>query len=150
VATLDQAVEDVLDAIADALDAAAAETGGGLDEVLTVVRGDRSRPVPEMPALWVIPQAATYEQADFGDAEQWTLDVTIAALVKSDDPAEGAATARRLAARARSVALTVRHSQEWLTDATSRTFDAAVRRSTQNRALFWTDATIRVTFTVTE
>lgn len=149
-ATLDAMVEAVLDGIADALDAAIAETGGGLDEVATVVRGDRARPLPEMPALWVIPQAAVYEQSDFGDDEQWTLDVTIAALVKSDEPETGANTARRLAARARKVGLSIRHEIDGLVDVTSRTFDAAVRRSTQNRALFWTDATIRVTFTVTD
>jgi hypothetical protein len=149
-ATLDDMVESILDAVGDAIQAAADETGGGLDEVVSVVRGDRSRPMPDLPAVWIIPQPATYDQADFGDDEQWVMDVSIAALVKNDDPEIGARTAQRIAARARKVALTIRHEVAGLVDVTSRTFDPHARRSEQNRALSWTDATIRVTFTVTD
>lgn len=149
-ATLDEMVEDILDGIADALSAAAEETGGGLDEVAAVVRGDRARPMPELPALWVVAQSAMYEVSEYGDDETWSMDVALAALVKSDDAEEGARTARVLAARARKVALTIRHSIDGLIDVTSRTFDPQARRSEANRNLHWTDSTVRVTFTVTD
>jgi hypothetical protein len=147
--TLDTAVERILDAIRDAIVAASNETGGGLDEVASVVLGDRARPMPDLPAVWVIPQVAQYEQTEYGDSETWTLDVSIAALVSSDDPEEGAAKARTLAARARGAALTIRGSLDELVDVTSRTYDPHPRRSEENRNLHWTDATVRVTFEAT-
>jgi hypothetical protein len=150
VASLDVMVEGILDAIADALAAAAEETGGGLDAVRDVIVGDRQRALPNLPALWIVPQPATYEQADYGDAELWMLDVALAALVKNDDPETGARVARQLAARARQVAIEAAREVDDVVDAVSRTFDPHARRSERNNALHWTDATIRVTFVVSE
>lgn len=149
-ADLDVMVENILDAIADALSAAAEETGGGLDAVASIVRGDRARPMPELPAVWVVPQPAVCEGIDYGTDETWYVDVSIATLVKGDDPEEAARLSRELTARARRVALTIRHSLDGLVDVTSRSFDPHARSSETNTNLHWTDATVRVAFTVTD
>lgn len=151
-ATLDVAVEEILDDIVAVIEAAANETGGGLNEVQTVIRGAASRPLPVMPAVWVIAQSAQYEQTDYGNDENWTLDVTLAALVKSDDPAEGARTAQRVAARAKAAVLTIRHprTRDYIVDVTARSYDPNARRGQRDPSIFWTDATVRVSFTAND
>ena len=150
-AALEDVVESILDGIVAAITAASEETGGGLDEVRTVVRGDRARPMPTLPAVWVVPQPAQMALAEYGGEESWVMDVSIAALVKGDDPTEASLKAQRLAARARKAALDVGNEDiEGLLDIVSRTFDPHARRSEANRALHWTEATVRVSFTVDE
>lgn len=149
-ATLSDAVEDILDAIVAAITAASNETGGGLDEVVTVVRGDRARPMPALPAVWVLPQPAQADQAEYGDEESWVMRVSIAALVKATDPAEGGKAAQRVASRAAVVAKSIRSTVACVIDTRMDSFDPTARSSERNRNLFWTDATVRVTFTATD
>ena len=78
------------------------------------------------------------------------MPVSIAALVKADDPDTGGRLAQSITARARTAALGVRPVGVAVTDVRSDTFDATARSSERNRNLFWTDATILVTFTVDE
>ena len=146
--SLDQCVEDILDEIVAEIQL---ETGGGtLSEVQSVVRGDRARPMPKLPAVWVVPQAAQFRQDVFGSEEGWTMPVSIAALVKADDPDTGGRLAQSITARARTAALRARPAGIAVIDVRSDTFDPGARSSERNRNLFWTDATIRVTFTVDE
>lgn len=144
-ATLDSSIEAILSAIVETLET---EMGGGeLSDVLSVKRGDRARPMPDLPAVWVIPQRAQFRQDVFGSEEGWALPVSIAALVKSDNPDTGGRQAQSIAARARAVALAVRPAGVDVLDVLSESFDPTARSSERNRNLFWTDATIRVLFT---
>lgn len=147
---LDEAVAGVLDAIADVI--RTEMNGGTLDGVRSVIGGARARPMPPMPAIWIVPQPASYEQETFGDAEGWTMPVSVAALVKSEDPEAGARDCLRLAALARSAVLSARrlHLEGVVIDTVSDRFDAAARSSERNRNLFWADAVVRVHFIVDE
>jgi hypothetical protein len=146
---LAESTDAILDAMVDAV-RAETQPGGLLEGVKAVVNGDRERPMPKLPAIWVIPQLATFAQETFGDEETWSMLVSIAALVKSDDPATGSRLALEYSSRARRPVLAVRPASVAITDIRSETFDPAARSSEQNRNLFWTDATVRVVFTVLE
>lgn len=149
--TLDVSVEVILDAIVEAVEA---EVGGGtLSEVKSVVRGDRARPMPPLPSVWIVPQVATQDEATYGE-ETWTLPVSVSALVKGDSPAEAGRSSQRFTALARTAALGAEAAMEAagaeVTMIRSTTFDPTARSSERNRNLFWTEATVAVTFTVRE
>lgn len=101
---LDEAFEAVVDAITNML--TAATTGVGLlSDVKAIIRGDRARPRPATPAVWVFAEAANPAHQPTTIQESWTLPVVLAAIVKSEDPEEGYRLASSIAARARSVVL---------------------------------------------
>ena len=99
---LDQAYEAIMDAVANSLDAA---RSGLLDDVTAIIRGDRARPRPSTPSIWVFAETLTPSHAQTTIQESWTLPVVLAAIVKSDTPEAGYRKASSLAARARSVVL---------------------------------------------
>lgn len=147
---LEDAVENILDAMVDVLDDART-SDGDLSEVVAVVRGDRVRPLPKMPAIWLVPEPASVEGTSPGLAENWSMPVRIAALVKSDDPAAAGLACVRLAAKARRLVLGVRRlGLAYVNDVTSTAFDAAARHGTPNPNLFWADATVTVRFRIRE
>lgn len=145
---LDESVEDIIDAVVGAIRDEL--SGGELSDVQDVVRGDRARPMPKLPAVWVVPQPARFNQETYGDEETWSMPISIAALVKSDDPDTGGRLAQSISARARAAALPARPVNVDITDVRSETFDPTARSSERNRNLFWCEAVIRVTFTVDE
>lgn len=148
--SLSTALEAILDAIVAALQAATV-TGGTLEEVQAVVRGDRTRGLPARPSLWVVPDPAQNDHTTLGLGESWTLPVTIAALVSNDDPEQGARDAVRLAALARTEVLRDRRlGLAYVLDVTSTAFDAAARTTEANRNLYWADATVTVRFKTLE
>lgn len=104
---LDEAFEAIVDAITNML-ITATGAGGLLADVSAVVRGDRARPRPATPSLWVFAEAANPVHQPTTIQESWTLPVVLAAIVKSEDPEEGYRLASSIAARARSVVLTDR------------------------------------------
>lgn len=148
--TLDVSVELIIDMIVQAI---MGETGGGtLSDVVTVVRGDRARPMPVLPAVWIVPQPAQMDRMTYDD-ETWVMPISIAALVKGDDPADAGRDSQRITALARSAALSVKLlgiPGVSLVDIVSVSFDPTARSNERNRTLFWTEAVINVTFTVTE
>lgn len=155
-AQLWESLDAIQDAIADAIVALVAEPGSDIADVKEVVRGDRDRPMPDLPAVWVVPNTAQMEQATYGE-ETWALPVSIAALVKGDKPATAVRDAQRIAAHARRAALRLETKQAataagaQVTDIVSESFDPIARTSERNRTLFWCEAVVRVTFTtVTE
>lgn len=151
-ATLDVSVEAIIDAVVSAIEAETDEDGT-LSDVRSVVRGDRARPLPEMPSVWVVPEAASMVRATYGE-ETWSLPLSIAALVKGDTPAEAGRDAQRIAALARSAALRAKDAADdggaQVTDIISTSFDATARSSERNRTLFWVEAVVTVLFTVIE
>lgn len=147
---LADAIERVCDAVVGAIDAGI-RPKGELPDVAAVVRGDRSRPQPKMPCVWVVPDQATCDNTATGLREQWTLLVRIAALVVSDDPDKGGRDAVRFAAIARSLTLRDRRlGLPFVNSVKSFRFDASPRVAERNRNLYWADATVQVTFQVRE
>jgi len=151
-ANLAESIEDIVDAILGTLEDARQGAGLLVDEALKqVVRGSVTRGVPTPPALWVVPRAAQFSQDEYG-LETWTMPVDIAAVVKSDDPDEGAAAANRLAALGLVIALTARPriTVADIIDIVSQSFDPTAHSNEANKTLLWTYATLRATFTVTQ
>lgn len=136
-------IDDILSAIVEAL-TDATEANGVLEGIETVVRGASSRPMPKMPSIWVVPDQAVFEQRSYG-GETWTLPITLAALVKGE-PAEAAPASQAFAAKARAVALAARPDDINVIDVVSSTFDPNAHSSEANRSLFWTEATVVVSF----
>jgi hypothetical protein len=144
---LDESVEKIIDAVVAAIEAHAS-----LAEVESVVRGDRARPMPALPSIWVVPQAARMTRGMYGD-ETWELPLSLAGLVKDDDPVQGGKDSQRLTALARSAALELMPAgidTVDVTDITSRSFDPTARSSETNRTLYWTESVVVVSFAVTE
>jgi len=148
---LAESVEAILDAMVTAI-SVQTDPGGTLEDLATVVRGDRARPMPKLPSLWVVPEPATNDQTTLGLAESWKMRVRLAALVKDDDPDAAGRTAVRLAADARAAVLgyTVagvngrRLGLAYVNDVITATFDASSQRSPGNRTLVWSEAVVEV------
>jgi hypothetical protein len=60
--------------------------------------------MPKLPAIWIVPDQATFQQASYG-TETWTMPVTLAALVKGANPVDAARSSQIFAAKARAIAL---------------------------------------------
>jgi len=147
---LDEALDGVLDAVVDKLKAAVGP-GTDLGNVRMVVRGDRSRPAPETPALWVriLTAIPSHERRTY--AETWQVDVIVLAIVKSDNPEEGYREATKLAARARSEVLKDRSlgNRKYVQDVRSGNFEAS-GPGLQNESLFASTAVLQVHFVILE
>ena len=132
---LDEAIEEVIDAVVSALKAEITlhesedeEAAAPLLEAnLTIVRGDRSRPRPATPAIWVFPEAASIEHNPRTLAETWRLPIALVSIWKDDDPEEGYKMASSLAARARSVVIRDRSlgKRSYVQDTRSGRFEAS-------------------------
>lgn len=146
-------VEAITDAIVASVEALVAEPSSPIADVKSVVRGDRARPMPDLPSVWVVPGVAQMEQATYDD-ETWSLPVSIAALVQGDTPESAGRDSQRIAAHARRAALHAKAAAQAdgaaITDIVSTSFDPTARTSERNRTLFWSEAVVTVTFTVDE
>ena len=150
-ASLDESLAAIMVAAQEAVEL---EVGGGtLSEVKAVVAGRSARPMPALPCIWLVPQPASFSQDSYGE-ETWVLPLSIAALVKGDDPPTAEATSRRLTALARRAVLRSEVQMEvagaQVTKIASSTFDPIARSTERNRTLFWTEAVVNITFTVIE
>ena len=101
---LDEALNGILEASADLLREAAV-VKGLLEGVTTVVRGDRARPTPRPPSIWIYPEGATPNHRAMSIREEWDLSLILVAQVQNDNPDEGYQQVTALAAKARSVML---------------------------------------------
>ncbi len=147
---LDEVINDILDNIVDMLKDATA-TDEALDGVAVVVRGDRSRPRPKTPALWVFGETAQPQPQPRTIAETWHLPVVITPIVKATDPEAGYREATKWAARARSVVLKKRDLglRDYVQDTRSARFESSApwhRRETLYSAV----AAVLVVFTILE
>lgn len=151
-AGLAEALEGIVDAVIAAIQAEVADSDGPLSGVAAVVRGDRARPMPKLPAIWVIPEPASAQQTEYGDDERWSVPITAAALVKDDDPEAAGRACVALAAEARAAVLRAgsKLGLDYVIDVRSLRFDALSRTAERNRDLHWADATVRVEFDTSE
>lgn len=104
---LDEAVEKIIDSIEARL-IEAIEPDGFLREIKEVIRGDRSKPKPPVPALWIFTETANPQHNPTTLIERWIMPVVLAVVVKDNQPESGFRLAARLAARARSIVLKAR------------------------------------------
>ena len=134
---LDQAINQILDAVVGAIEAEVTE-GGLLEEVKTVIRGDKT-------------DVARAQESPRTLAEQWRLPVILVVTVKDDDPEEGYRLATELTAKARSVVLRDRSLglRQFVQDTKSLRFEAGGPNSQQG-SLHGAAATVEVLFTILE
>lgn len=74
--------------------------GGRLEGVRSIVRGDRHRGAPDLPAIYIFPTTAVPSHTEASIAETWTLGLTVVPVLASDDPEQASLQATLLAARA--------------------------------------------------
>jgi len=101
---LDEALEHILTTVESRL-RTATEGDGLLSGVEEIVRGDRARPRPATPAVWIFAETANPDHGQSSLHEMWRIPIVLTPIVKSDNPTKGYSEATRLAARARSVIL---------------------------------------------
>lgn len=148
---LDEAIEGILDGVIDALEAARAEDGELEGMVNTVVRGDKSRPAPIPPTIWVRGMPMTCDHSQRSYAEKWTFDILILGIVKNNDPEQAYREANELTAKARSVVLKDRSlgKRKYVQDVRSLRFEPS-GPETGNESLSAAAATIQVHFVILE
>lgn len=143
-------LKDIMEAAHNRLLDATAD-GELLEDVKSesVIKGDRARPHPELPAVWVFGGAASADSTSHGLAEIWSYPITVAGLVKNEDPLVGYDEATDLAARAVQVLLTKerRLGLKFVADVTAINFDpSSSQNSDDKRSLFWASGDINVRF----
>lgn len=102
---LDEAIDSIMAAAKQRLERAIAPAGL-LEGIEEVVRGDRARPKPLTPCIWMFAEMAQCSDRTFGLQETWELPVVLAPVVKNDEPEEGYKQASAFAAKARSAIFT--------------------------------------------
>ena len=147
---LDQAINLIIDAVVDAIEAETTE-GGLLEEVNTIVCGDKTRPKPEPPSVFIFTDVARAQESPRTLAEQWRLPVILVVTVKDDDPEGGYRLATELTAKARSVVLRDRSLglRRFVQDTKSLRFEAGGPNNQQG-SLHGAATTVEVLFTILE
>lgn len=147
---LEAALEGILDGIMDQLEAENGEEGE-LSDVNTFIRGDKTRPTPVPPTIWVRGLTATPDHTQRSYAEKWMADFIILAIVKKEDPEQGYKDANALAARARSIVLGDRTlgNRNYVQDVRSGQFEMSGPHM-QNDTLSAATAIIKVSFVILE
>ena len=147
---LDEAFENIITSIEKKLSEATAE-GELLHGVESVVRGDRARPRPPTPAIWIFAEQANPAHEPTTIRERWTLPVVLTAIYQADDPEEGYRRSSEFAAKARSVVLQDRSLgyRDFVQDTRSGRFEPSGPWHTEGR-LYGAVAVIEVTFIIKE
>lgn len=143
---LEDALEGILDGVVEAI-----RTTRTLDSVKSIVRGDKSRPAPSTPAVWVRGLQARPDHTRRSYAEVWVFDVLLLAMIKNEDPEKGYREANALAARARSAVLrdpTLKR-RKYIQDVRSGVFEPS-GPDMRNESLAAATAIIQVHFVILE
>ncbi len=147
---LDEAFEAIMDNALAKLQAEQVE-GGLLAEVTTIVRGDRARPSPPTPSLWLFGEQATPSHEPTTIQESWMLPLLITPVYQSIDPEVGYRKASEIAAKGRSILLADRTLglRELVQDVRSGRFEPSAPWHNQGN-LYSAVAVLQVTFRIRE
>jgi hypothetical protein len=145
-----EAIEEILDAIVTLVEAETVD-GGSLSDIEEVIRGDRHKTKPAVPAIWIFAETANIAHPPMAMAEKWTMPVILSAIVKNDDVEEGYKEATELAAKARTAVLSDRTLglRTFVQDTRSLRFEPSAPWLRQG-SLFAANAVIEVIFTIFE
>lgn len=148
---LDEAIDAVLDAIKGLL-TTAQSTGELLEDVESIVIGERSRPRPDLPAIWVLSGVAQNQHTTAGLRETWLLPIDLVSVVQGDEPEDARRLAGRLAARARTVVMSNsrRLGLAYVNDIVSTSFDAASEHEIDNQTIYSAVAIVTARITIHE
>ncbi len=150
---LDAALEGIMDGIEALIKAEMDQEKetSTLKDIETLVRGNKSRPSPRAPAVWIRGLTAMADHSQRSYAEKWTVSVLILAIVKNTDPEVSYKEATSLAARTRSAILKDRSlgQRKYVQDVKSKSFEMS-GPDTGNEALAIATATIEVSFVILE
>ena len=147
---LHEALEEILDNIVSLLE----DENGKAKELglkVQIVRGDRSRPAPRPPTVWVRGMPAVPDHTQRTYAEKWTLPILLLGMIQNTDPEKGYKEATELAARARSIVLGDRtlNNRAFVQDVRSGRFEMS-GPATQRDDLFAATAMVDVVFVILE
>lgn len=147
---LDEAVNMILDSIVSIIESET-DKGGLLKEIKTVVRGDKTRPKPQTPSVFIFTDIARASHETRTLAEQWRLPIIFVVTVKDDDPEKGYKKCTELTAKVRSAVLQDRSLglRNFVQDTRSVSFEAGGPNN-QKGSLFGAAATVEVLFTILE
>lgn len=150
---LNEALKGIVDGIEAAIEAERDQESetATLKDIKTVIRGDKSRPTPKPPVVWIRPLTATADHSQRSYAEKWQLNVLLLAIVKNTDPEKGFDQATDLAAKARSAVLKDRTlgNRKYVQDVRSATFEMS-GPDLRNEAVTAATATVQVHFVILE
>lgn len=124
---LEDAIEEILVAMQSKLEMAT-QDGNLLQDVKSIVRGDRTAQKPVTPAIWIFSgQAIVQSGAQHTIVERWELPVQFISVVYNTNSEEGFKEANSVASRAKSVIIEDRtlgfgHGS-FFADIQSRSFD---------------------------
>jgi len=143
---LEEALEGIMEGIVEAI-----RTSRTLDHVKNIIYGDKSKPGPTPPTLWIRGLQARPNHSQRSYAEKWEFDVLIMAIVKNSDPEKSYKEANALAARARSAVLRDRTlgKRRYVQDVRSGTFEPS-GPDMRNESLSAATAVIQVHFVILE
>ena len=145
--SLPDAIDQILDAMQETL--TAAKFSGILSDVNTIVLGDRARPHPELPSLWVFAAPALNEHTSHGLAETWSMPVNLVALRNDEVPEQGFRATADLAARANKIIVSQRDlGLGFVVDVTSTRFEPTREQTLDHLVIYAAAATVTVKFNV--
>jgi len=148
--TLASAIDKISDEVLARIEAEVI-VDGLLEGIATVQLGQRSRPRPDLPAVFVYFGTARNLHRQGALREQWSLPLTAVVLVSSDEPEDGYRECMDYVTKVRSVLLEDRHiALDFVRDVKSVSFDPAYRTEVDNRLIYGAAATVAIEFTVFE
>ncbi|SDG74061.1 hypothetical protein SAMN04489735_100257 [Aneurinibacillus thermoaerophilus] len=120
--------------------------GGRLEGVKDIISWVYHKGKPSHPAIWIIPQDPTPTTVALANKRYWEQIFSIASLVKSNDPVEGAKQATLLAGEARDILIqSKRLGLSYVQDVTDLSFSPS-NNSNSNGIEYGAVAFIKVKF----
>jgi hypothetical protein len=105
VKTLQDAINDIMNAIESTLKAKINIDGGKLSDVKSLIIGNKTSMKPKTPALWVMQSTGTMEEGNRVCYETWSLEIVVISVIYNTDTQEGYQQANDLVCRAKNVLL---------------------------------------------
>jgi hypothetical protein len=154
--TLEQAIDDIMEAIETTLKNAINVDGGKLHDVKSLIMGGKTSQSPKTPGLWVGQgEARLVPEDSYLKTECWAMEIAVVSVIYNTDQYQGEKDANSLAARAKSVLIADRtlgfdHGTFFSDIRSSRFIGSNPEFITKSGNLFSAIYTCEVYFTVIE